>query len=40
MVKEDGTINVLNEDFEVNKSLAYEYVWATIRTKQEQLMKR
>ena len=37
-VKEDGTINVLNEDFEVNKSLAYEYVWATIHTKQEQLM--
>jgi len=37
-VKEKGTINVLNEDFEVNKSLAYEYVWATIHTKQEQLI--
>ncbi|KAF5434265.1 hypothetical protein C5S35_14740 [Candidatus Methanophagaceae archaeon] len=39
-VKEDGTINVLNEYFEVNKSLTSEYVWATIHTKQEQLMKR
>ena len=37
-VKEDGTINVLNEDFNVDKSLAYEYAWATINTKEEQLM--
>ena len=37
-VKEDGAISVLNEDFEVDKSLAYEYAWATIDTKQEQLM--
>ena len=37
-VKENGTISVLNEDFDVDKSLAYEYVWATIDTKQEQLM--
>ncbi len=29
---------MLNEEFEVSKSLAYEYVWATIHTKQEQLM--
>ena len=29
---------MLNEDFDVDKSLAYEYVWATIDTKQEQLM--
>ena len=35
-VKENGTIGVLNEDFDVDKSLAYEYVWATIDTKQEQ----
>ena len=37
-VKENGTINVLNEDFDVNKSLAYEYARATIDTKHEQLM--
>jgi len=36
-VKKDGKIKVLNEDFDVNKSLAYEYVWATIDTKKEQL---
>ena len=36
-VKGDGTISVLNEDFDVSESLAYEYVWATIDTKQEQL---
>jgi hypothetical protein len=37
-VKENGTISVLNEDFDVVESLAHEYVWATIDTKQEQLM--
>jgi transposase-like protein len=36
-VKGDGTISVLNENFDVGESLAYEYVWATIDTKQEQL---
>ncbi len=36
-VKGDGTISVLNEDFDVSESLAHEYVWATIDTKQEQL---
>jgi len=36
-VKENGTISVLNEDFDVDKSLAHEYVWATIDTKDEQL---
>ena len=35
--KENGTISVLNEDFDVDKSLAHEYVWATIDTKDEQL---
>jgi hypothetical protein len=29
--------NLNNEDFDVGESLAYEYVWATIDTKQEQL---
>ena len=38
LVLENGIISVLNEDFGVDKSLAYEYVWATIDTKQEQLM--
>ena len=37
-VREDGTISVLNEDFDVDESLAYEYVWATIDTKQERLL--
>jgi len=37
-MKENGTISVLNEDFDVVESLAHEYVWATIDTKQEQLM--
>ena len=36
-VKKEGKINVLNEDFDVDKSLAYEYVWATIDTRKEQL---
>jgi hypothetical protein len=36
-VKGDGTISVLNEDFDIGESLVYEYVWATIDTKQEQL---
>jgi transposase InsO family protein len=37
-VEEDGAISVLNEDFDADKSLVYEYVWATIDTKQGQLM--
>ena len=36
-VKGDGTISVLNEDFNVGESLAYEYFWATIDTKQKRL---
>jgi transposase InsO family protein len=37
-VKGNGTISVLNEDFSVGESLAHEYVWAAIDTKQGQLM--
>jgi len=37
-VKENGTISVLNEDFDVGESLVHEYVWATIDTKREQMM--
>ncbi len=37
-VNGDGTISVLNEDFDVGESLVYEYVWATIDTKQGQLI--
>ena len=29
----DGTISVLNENFDAGDSLAYEYVWATCRYK-------
>ena len=36
-VDKDGTISVLNEDFNIDKSLAHEYVWATLNTKEEQL---
>ena len=36
-VKGDGTISVLNENFDVGESLVYEYVWATIDTKKGQL---
>ena len=36
-VTDNGTISVLNEDFDVGESLAHEYVWATIDTKQEQM---
>ena len=35
-VKGDGTISILNDDFDVGESFAYEYVRATIYTKQEQ----
>ena len=38
LVLENGTISVLNEDFDVGESLVHEYVWATIDTKQEQMM--
>ena len=37
-VRDDRTISVLNEDFDVDESLAYEYVWATIDTKDGQLV--
>ena len=37
-VKEDGSISVLNEEFEADKSLAYEYTWTTIDTKRSQLL--
>ena len=37
-VKKDGKISILNEDFEVDKSLAHEYVWTTIDTGKEQMM--
>ena len=33
MVKENGKINILNEDFYIDKSLSFEYVWAIISTK-------
>ncbi len=37
-VNKEGTISVLNEDFNIDKSLAHEYVWATIDTKEQQLI--
>ena len=33
MVAENGNINILNEDFYVDKNLSFEYVWAIINTK-------
>ncbi len=37
-VKENGNIAVLNEDFFVDKSLSYEYVWTTIDTERKLLL--
>ena len=34
-VKGDGTISVLNEDFDVGELLGFEYVWATVDMKLE-----
>jgi hypothetical protein len=33
LVKRDGTINILNEDFYIDKDLSYAYVWAIVNTK-------
>ncbi|MGP8321475.1 MAG: hypothetical protein ACT6FE_04020 [Methanosarcinaceae archaeon] len=33
-VKEDRIISVLNKDFDAGESVAHEYVWPTIDTKQ------
>jgi len=33
MIKENGNINILNEDIYVDKNLSFEYVWAIISTK-------
>ena len=33
MVKENGNINILNEDFYIDRNLSFEYVWAIINTK-------
>lgn len=38
LVNEKGFINILNEDFYINKDLSFEYIWATIFTK-EQVLK-
>ena len=32
MVKENGNINILNEEFYVDKNLSFQYVWAIIST--------
>ena len=36
-VNKARTINVLNEDFKIDKSLAHEYVWATLYMKEQEL---
>jgi hypothetical protein len=33
MIKENGNINILNEDIYVDSTLSFEYVWAIISTK-------
>ncbi len=38
LVLENGTISIPNEDNSFDKSLAHEYVWATIDTKHERLI--
>jgi putative transposase len=37
LVNEKGYINILDEDFYINKDLSFEYVWATIFTKEQEL---
>ena len=37
LVEENGTINILNEDFYIDKGLSFEYIWATVDTKKETL---
>ena len=32
-VKENGNINILNEDFYIDRHLSFEYVWAIINTR-------
>lgn len=37
LVEQDGAIVLLNERFEVNQNLSFEYVWATIDTEKQLL---
>lgn len=37
LVEEDGTINILNEKFYIEKNLSFEYVWAILNTKEQNL---
>ena len=37
LVEGDGTIVILNERFEVDRNLSFEYVWATIETEKQLL---
>ena len=37
LVEQDGTIVILNERFEVDRNLSFEYVWATIDTSKQLL---
>lgn len=37
LVNEKGYINVFNENFYINKDLSFEYVWATIFTKEQRI---
>ncbi len=37
-VDKEGAISVLNEDFNIDKSLAHDYVWVTLNIKEEQLI--
>ena len=37
-VNEKAHVNIFNENFYINKDLSFEYIWATVFTK-EQLIK-
>lgn len=37
LVNEKGYINIFNEDFYINNELSFEYVWATIFTKEQRI---
>ena len=37
LVNEKGYITILNEEFYINKTLSFEYVWVILNTKKKDL---
>jgi len=36
-VSEDGSVSILNENFDVGKTYSYEYVWSVVNTRDQSL---